>query len=136
MELSGSLQLSNKRNVSDNTALDQVKRARPSINAERASYIASLSEPERLIANLRNDTDTKLICLDIDQCSIVGEDTNDILRIIGDKSAAQHDTPESRRLVEVAECLVNPHMKHAVNKLRRNDPRTYIVFYTSKAGIV
>ena len=73
-----------------------------------------------------------VIFLDIDQCSVIGEDTNDIFRLLltifGDIEAMK------LKLKEVAKLMVNKWMVRAVRTIIERVGNVHIVFYTQKAN--
>ena len=103
---------------------------------EREKALSLLSSPSTLLMNARGSRRSKVIALDLDQCSVIGEDTNDILQIVADKSAAITDSSGSGALLNLVKGLVNPRMVQAVREIRKIYPQAYFVFYTSKGAVV
>lgn len=106
--------------------------------SERARIIRDNSDPPFILAGIRNDPDRRVIALDIDQCSALGEDTNDILRIISALTQGFNARGcfTSKQLITITHDLINPSMIDAVYKIRAASLNPYVVFYTSKSAIV
>lgn len=104
------------------------------------AYLKRLSEPPQIIGGIQADETHKniVIALDIDQCTAVGEDTNDVLRILSAMTRGFNDlNPEQMpHLLDVTKLLINPEMVHAVEHMRQRGFNPYIVFYTKKSGII
>ena len=72
------------------------------------------------------------LLLDIDQCSIVGGDTNDILRVV----LAKYADASKETLEELALKFVNKWMVQAVKAILARHPNTHVMFYTNKHAIL
>jgi hypothetical protein len=105
---------------------------------EWEEYIHSRSDPLRLVHGIQEDQTQRriLVALDIDQCSCLGEDTNDILRIISALTDGFNRVKSMADLLRVAQLLINPAMVATIDDIRRRGYLPYIVFYTSKSGIL
>ena len=76
----------------------------------------------------------RVIFMDIDQCTIIGEDTNDLLRSLYRLFAdIKSDEEKKARLLELAKLLVNRSMVQAMEAIRARVPDVHVVFYTKKA---
>ena len=82
------------------------------------------------------EDDTRVICLDIDQCSIFGDDTFDILRVLRLVGQLRGEPYSSDVLLQIGKHLVNPAMIEAVGRINRLFPHILVLFYTAKAAIV
>lgn len=73
------------------------------------------------------------VVIDIDMCAAVGEDTNDILRVI---LAKYPDARVSMRkeLEAVGKAIINPRMVEAIKAIEREAPGLNIVAYTQKSN--
>ena len=74
-----------------------------------------------------------VLFLDIDQCSIIGKDTNDILRVI---FRMYKDQDKDEALQELTLRMVNKWIVEAVKQILVHEPNTHIVIYTQKANIL
>jgi hypothetical protein len=80
---------------------------------------------------------TIVIALDIDQASIVGEDTYDILRLIYNRQADGFSGVDQDKLLEIVKLLVNPCLIEAINQIRaETETPIHVVVYTAKGDIV
>jgi len=78
-----------------------------------------------------------VIFMDIDQCAIIGEDTNDLLRVLFQLFAdIKSDEEKKARLLELAMLLVNRSMLQALESIRARESDVRVVFYTQKASLV
>lgn len=107
----------------------------------RHDFIRKHSDPNELIQNISRNAGPSnrsiLVALDIDQCSCLGEDTNDILRILAAITANFSRSRVSLSDVKaVADQLINPALVSAIRKIKDRGFKPYIVFYTAKARIV
>jgi len=104
---------------------------------QRTEELAKHTYSSNIIDRINRNPHGRLIALDIDQCSAFGEDTNDIMQIISRMTKGLDPFYENaRHLIDIAELLINPRMIEAVTQIRSQAPDNYIVFYTSKEGIV
>lgn len=97
-----------------------------------------MEEGENVLQSVKRDRDRgRVIALDIDQCSILGNDTNDILQIISMMTNCFQDEDKEKDVHSVLELLINPQMLVAIQEItRQTGQEPYIVFYTMKSGIV
>ena len=93
---------------------------------------------EYVLHNVRENPRGLVIALDIDQCSALGEDTFDILRIVQHLTDFFNEPRSRAKILEVARLLINPEMINAVNQLKQEFPdiQPYILFFTAKSSIV
>ena len=75
---------------------------------------------------------TLCLLLDIDQCSIVGGDTNDILQIV----MTMHADASRDALENLALKVVSKWMVQAVKAILAEHPNTHIMYYTKKANTI
>jgi hypothetical protein len=75
-----------------------------------------------------------VIFLDIDQCAVMGEDTNDILRALLTIFGDMEPSERKQKLMGVARLLVNKWMVRAVKAIMERVGNVHIVFYTQKAN--
>ena len=76
----------------------------------RNEAVAYHSDPLYLLERVRQNSDGRLIVLDIDQCTALGEDTNDILRIIEALTEGFNKGCNRQGLQQIAKHLINPAM--------------------------
>jgi hypothetical protein len=76
-----------------------------------------------------------VIALDIDECSVIGADTYDILCLIKNMIKMFQTETSQAHLLDIAKNLINPKMIEAVNKIRMYVPHPFVVFYTRKGGV-
>lgn len=97
-----------------------------------------MREHDKELARVRKETQRgRVIALDIDECSVLGNDTNDILQIIALMTEGFHTAEKKEDVQAVLDLLINPQMVVAIREIRRQTALSpYIVFYTMKSGIV
>lgn len=78
-----------------------------------------------------------LIALDLDQASVVGEDTFDILRLIAARQVGGFSAVDQDKLLGIVKLLINPSLIEAINRIREDtDVPLHVVIYTAKGDIV
>lgn len=90
-----------------------------------------------ILKQIRNNPNGRVIALDIDLTSAVGNDTNDILRIIA-LMTRNFSMPGIQNEIRcLLDLLINPRLFEAISTItEETGARPFIVFYTQKGGIV
>ena len=106
--------------------------------SQRRRIVDQNGTAENVLQNVREHPRGLVIALDIDQCSALGEDTFDVLRIVQHLTDFFNEPRYRAKILEVARLLINPEMINAVNSIKKQYPDIppYIVFYTKKGGIL
>lgn len=89
------------------------------------------------LETVRNEPNGRVIALDIDLCSALGNDTNDIMRIVSCMTHNFSVTKYETGLPALLELLVNPQVYTAIDQITRiTGVKPFVVFYTHKSGVV
>ena len=90
-----------------------------------------------MLARTRRNPNGRVIALDIDLTSALGNDTNDILRIVALMTLNFSLQGVHRKLMKLLSLLINPRLFEAIQAIAaRTETQPFIVFYTQKGGIV
>jgi hypothetical protein len=107
------------------------------LNAPNHDLPADKPNAERILHSVRHNTRGRVIALDIDKTSCLGNDTNDILLLVSLMSNVFSDSNKKDALERLLTLLVNPEVLNSVSRIRSAlNCEPYIVFYTMKGGIV
>jgi len=88
----------------------------------------------RVLKNVRDEKKV-VVDLDLDECSCIGGDTNDILAVVG--IITDNYTKKVPELLSMTSQLINPQLVPAFRRLKRSlGYEPLVVFYTSKYKIV
>lgn len=102
----------------------------------RHALVAARTDDKAIIERIRMDPNGRVIALDIDECSVIGADTYDILRLVQKLTDNFQNETSQAHLLDIARNLINPNMIQAVNHIRKSTPHPFVVFYTLKGGIL
>ena len=103
--------------------------------SEREKHVRDHSIPEHILEQVKANKEGIVLALDIDQCSAMGEDTNDILRVVSAITNNFKDQNIRKDIFEVTQHLINPAMLAAVEKVQQRRQPVFILFYTKKGAI-
>lgn len=93
--------------------------------------------PEVLLQSVRQNANGRVIALDIDKTSCLGNDTNDILLLVSFMTEVFSKSTKQAAILSLLRLLVNPEVLDSICKIRSTlQCEPYIVFYTMKGGIV
>jgi hypothetical protein len=104
--------------------------------SRRQAFVAQRTQEPAIIERIKADPSGRVIALDIDECSAIGSDTYDILRIIQQMTQNFQNQAAHAHLLDIARNLINPKMIEMVNKVRMYVPHPLVVFYTQKSRVL
>ena len=123
----------NERHGSDPFSSAQSPARRVNDRQYEREFIARRTNPEQILQSVRDD-DRIVIALDLDQCSCIGEDSCDILNVIG--LLTNGFTKSRADILDIATKIINPNLKPAFEKLKRRYVDPLVVIYTAKGSLV
>jgi hypothetical protein len=101
--------------------------------AEERKIAQERANPELFMQSVISDRRV-VLALDLDKCTLVGEDSCDIINAIGRLTDGY--TKSKREIMDVAMQLVNPHLKPALDDLKKRHLDPLVVIYTMKGAVV
>jgi hypothetical protein len=104
--------------------------------SRRQAVVSRRTQEPAIIERIKADPRGRVIALDIDECSAIGNDTYDILRIIQQMTQNFQNQAARAHLLDIARNLINPKMIEMVNKVRMYVPHPLVVFYTQKGRVL